>query len=116
MSDYPQADNALIERLQWIMERHYTGYQNRVDRDTLTTHVMGSTNDSNDRKVRDAIAELPIVWDDGYFLPVSRAEARAFQATMTSRMASISKRLRVLDDYLRGLGEHAEQPNLLEYR
>ena len=70
------------------------------DRDALVYRVRRLMKTS-DRQVRDAIAELPVVWDDGYFIPTSYNEASGYIASMRSRQAAIGQRLRVLDDYLR---------------
>jgi len=112
MTDYPQTNDKLTERVWRIMQKH-RGYDNRVSRDLLTLEVCGqdcmnwldrgswSVKKSSDRKVRDAIAELPIIWDDGYFIPRTFQEANKYQASMISRIASINKRLRILDTWLK---------------
>ena len=98
--NYPQADSALVEQV-WELIRWHTGYDSRIDRKDLTFDVFGQYTESLDRKVRDALAELPVVWDDGYFVPTSYEEAEGYIAGMRSRQAAIGQRLRVLDDYLR---------------
>jgi hypothetical protein len=99
VSDYPQADEKL-KRAIWNLMQSHTGYERRVDRDALVYRVKRLTRTS-DRQVRDALAELPVVWDDGYFIPTSYNEASGYIASMRSRQAAIGQRLRVLDDYLR---------------
>ena len=99
MTNYPQADDKL-KRTIWRLMQTHTGYDRRVDRDELVQRVKRLTQTS-DRQVRDAISELPIVWDDGYFIPTSYNEASGYIASMRSRQAAIGQRLRVLDDYLR---------------
>ena len=96
---YPQADTQLTRDVWRVMQRH-KGRENRIDRDKLTLRIYGSWNKSKDRKVRDALAELPVVWDDGYFVPVTDDEAEQYRAAMRSRQAAIGKRLRILDDWL----------------
>jgi len=100
MTDYPQADDPTIRRLWMIMQRH-RGYDNRISREALTFAMFTKVSKSYDRKVRDAIAELPIIWDDGYFIPRTFQEANKYQASMISRITSISKRLRILDTWLK---------------
>jgi hypothetical protein len=102
--NYPQADSALVRHL-WIIIKCYQGYENRINRDNLTFIVFGKNSPSLDRKIRDALAELPVVWDDGYFVPTSYDEAEGYIASMRSRQAAIGQRLRVLDDYLRAQRE-----------
>lgn len=97
--DYPQTSDQLTERVWQIMQRH-KGYDRRIDRDTLTFAVYRKVSKSYDRKVRDALAELPVVWDGGYFIPVTDDEAKSYREQMKSRQAAIGKRLRVLDDWL----------------
>jgi len=100
MTDYPQADDPTIRRLWMIMQRH-RGHENRISREALTFAMFTKVSKSYDRKVRDAIAELPIIWDDGYFIPRTFQEANKYQASMISRITSISKRLRILDTWLK---------------
>jgi len=104
MSEYPQADETLIGQLWEIMQRH-NGFDRRIHRDTLTFAVYRKVSKSYDRKIRDALAELPVVWDDGYFIPESFDEAAGYIASMRSRQAAIGQRLRVLDEYLRNRRE-----------
>jgi len=100
MSEYPQASNELVEQVWQAMQAH-KGYKKRVDRGHLTIRIFGDISESLDRKIRDALAELPVVWDDGYFVPTSYDEASGYIASMRSRQAAIRQRLRVLDQYLR---------------
>ena len=102
--NYPQADDPLVEQVWEIMQRHKS-YDKRIHRDTLTFAVYRKVSKSYDRKIRDALAELPVVWDDGYFVPTSYDEASGYIASMRSRQAAIGQRLRVLDDYLRAQRE-----------
>jgi hypothetical protein len=113
---YPQADDPLIEQVWQIMQKH-KGYDRRIDRDTLTFAVYHKVSKSYDRKVRDALAELPVVWKDGYFVPETAAEAEQYRASMRSRQAAIGKRLRILDEWLTGQREpeRAEQMMLLDF-
>lgn len=96
---FHQADEALIDRVRVLMQFH-KGYLHRIDRDLLTQRIYGKVNKSLDRKIRDALSELPVVWDDGYFIPTSAKEAEGYIAGMRSRQAAIGKRLRILDEYL----------------
>ena len=112
---YPQADDPTIQQVWRIMQRH-RGKDNRIQRETLTFAVFHKVSKSHDRKVRDALAELPVVWDDGYFIPQTNREAQPYRIAMTSRRASIAKRLRILDDYMKHQAEpvKVEQMQLLE--
>jgi hypothetical protein len=98
--NYPQTDTELTQRIWQVMQWH-KGYLQRIDRALLTQRIFGNVTESNDRKIRDALSELPVVWDDGYFVPINKAEAEGYIAGMKSRQASIGKRLRVLEEYLR---------------
>lgn len=116
MSDiYPQADSDLVRRVWQVMQQH-KGYDRRIDRDSLTLAATKSLTKNNDRKARDALAELPVIWQDGYFIPKNQREAAPYRAAMQSRQAAIGQRLRELDDYLRSLGAEVEQLSLLEDR
>ena len=112
---YPTADTNLTADVWRVMQTR-KGYQNRIQRDRLTLAVFGRYNDSLDRKVRDALSNLPVVWSDGYFVPTSIDEAEDYIAGMRSRQAAIGQRLRVLDDYLRRQREpvKVQQMQLME--
>ena len=112
---YPQTNDDLTDQV-WAVMQYHRGYMHRIDRERLTSMVLGKVTDSNDRKVRDALSELPVVWNDGYFVPTSQREAEEYRAAMQSRIKSISKRLRVLDDYLRSQNEpvRVEQMNWIQ--
>jgi hypothetical protein len=115
MYEHIHNTDPLVQQVWSVMQAH-RGFERRVDRGRLTYHVFGEVNDNLDRKVRDAIAELPIVWSDGYFIPQTWDEAADYIAGMRSRQAAIGQRLRVLDDYLRAQREpvRVEQMQLLE--
>jgi hypothetical protein len=114
---YPQADDPTIERTWAIMQRRHKGYDNRIDRERLTLAVYGRVSKSYDRKIRDALAELPVVWDDGYFIPTSRAEAEGYIAGMRSRQKAISERIRIIEDHLKRTNEpiSGHQPILINF-
>lgn len=97
---HPTTDSALTEKIWRVMQSH-KGYERRIDRDRLTYLVFGKVTDNKDRKVRDALSQLPVVHDDGYFVPTSEREAEPYISAMRSRQAAIGQRLRLLDDYLR---------------
>jgi hypothetical protein len=97
--NYPQADDPLVEQV-WQVMKYHQGRLHRIDRAVLSVRVFGKYSDANDRKVRDALSELPVVWDDGYFVPRDQREAQGYVSAMRSRQAAIGKRLRVLDEYL----------------
>ena len=109
--EFYQADENL-KRTIWNLMQAHTGFANRVDRDALVYRVKRLMKTS-DRQVRDAIAELPIVWDDGYFIPQTHDEAQDYIAGMRSRQAAIGQRLRVLDDYLRAQREPVRVEQLM---
>ena len=96
---YPQADDPLVEQVWQVMSWH-VGYVHRIDRGELTKIVFGKVTKTYDRKVRDALSELPVVWNDGYFVPVNEREAEGYIAQMKSRQAAIGQRLRILQEYL----------------
>jgi len=108
-------EDELVKKIWEIMQYH-KGYERRIARETLTFAATKSLTKNTDRKVRDALAELPVIWQDGYFIPVTQEEADAYIASMRSRQAAIGQRLRVLDGYLRQRREpeHAEQMKLME--
>ena len=99
MTNYPQADDPLVAEV-WQVMRWRIGFVYRIDRALLSVRVFGKYSDNNDRKIRDALTELPVVWDDGYFVPRNEAEAQGYIASMKSRQAAIGKRLRILDEFL----------------
>ena len=115
MNTYPQTDSELTERIWRLMQWH-TGKERRIQRGDLTRRIYGRVTTSLDRKVRDALAELPIVWDGGYFIPETKQEAEDYIASMRSRQASIGQRLRIVENYLRQQGEpeRVEQMRLME--
>ena len=109
MNQYPQADTELKDKVWQLMQFH-RGYLHRIDRNELTTRIFGKFTDTKDRKVRDALSELPVVWDDGYFIPLTREEAQGYISGMKSRQAAIQSKLHIIDDYLR----HDAQPVKVE--
>ena len=113
MNDYPQADYDLVQRTWDIMQRHI-GREKRINRELLIVAVFGAINENYDRQLRDALAKLPVIWEDGYFIPKNNREAAGYRISMKSRQAAIGQRLKVLDDYLRTLGADVEQLSLLE--
>ena len=113
MENYPQADYDLIQRTWDIMQRH-KGRDRRISRELLIVSVFGTISETYDRQLRDALAQLPVIWENGYFIPESHREAESYRASMQSRQAAIGQRLQVLDEYLRKLGSDVEQLSLLE--
>ena len=115
MTNYPQADDPLIEKVWQVMQFH-TGKMHRLQRSELTKRIYGKVTKSYDRKIRDALSELPVIWDDGYFVPINEREAEGYISAMRSRQAAIGQRLRILDEYLRCNQEpvRVEQMQLLE--
>ncbi|MDY6867012.1 MAG: hypothetical protein SVT56_03785 [Chloroflexota bacterium] len=110
----PKANDDLIMAVEKIMRLH-VGYKNRIDREDLVLEVTDCINSKvADRKVRNALAELPVIWQDGYFIPQTEREARKYIASMRSRQAAIGQRLRILDDHFRRGTERVRQLELVE--
>ena len=99
MPNYPQADDPLVDQVWQLMQWH-KGKMHRIQRSEVTKRIYGKVTKSLDRKIRDALAELPVIWDDGYFVPINEHEAEGYISAMRSRQAAIGQRLRVLDAYL----------------
>jgi len=98
---YPTTDGTLTDKI-WLVMQSHKGYERRIDRSDLVLQVMHSINsDIDDRKVRDALSELPVVWNDGYYIPTTEREAQDYIASMRSRQASIGQRLRIVEEYLK---------------
>ncbi len=115
MNDYPQADTELIQQV-WDVMRLHAGYMHRIDRADLARRIFGKATESNDRKIRDALSELPVVWDNGYFVPTSYREAEGYIAGMKSRQAAIAQKIRIIEGHLRRANEpiKVEQMMLME--
>lgn len=124
MTDYPQATPDITEAVKAILENH-KGKDNAIKRDHLTFAVFRGecldydTNgneiviESYDRRIRDALSETAAVnTGTGYFLPTCRDEALQYTASMRSRVKAINRKLAIVDDYIRNLGEYAEQMKL----
>jgi len=79
MTDYPQADYDLVQRTWDIMQRHI-GREKRINRELLIVAVFGVINQTYDRQLRDALAKLPVIWEDGYFIPKNHREAAGFES------------------------------------
>ena len=112
---YPQANDELKEQVRRVMQYH-VGYLHRIDRDDLTARIFGEVTDNYDRKIRDALSDLPVVHDGGYFVPLNHREADGYIAGMKSRMAAIAQKIRIIQDHLRREAEpvQVEQMQLLE--
>ena len=98
---YPSSDYKLISRV-WVVMQNHVGFLARIGRRRLVNIVMHRWSESNDRKIRDALSELPVIWDRGYFIPANEKEAEGYVAAMRSRQASIGRRLKVLDNHFVG--------------
>ena len=101
--EFYQSDEQL-KRTIWRLMQAHTGFDRRVTREELV-HRVQRLMSTSDRQVRDALSELPIVWDDGYFIPRTRTEADGYIAGMRSRQAAIASKIRIIDDYLRSESE-----------
>ena len=117
MNLYPESDDALVRKVWQIMQQH-KGHAHRIERDRLIVHVFGRVTKTYDRQLRDALSELPVIWQDGYFIPETKQEAQEYIASMRSRQVSIGQRLQVLEGYLkqRREPERVEQMKLMEVR
>lgn len=113
MSDHPRADYDLIQRTWDIMQRHI-GREKRISRESLVIAVFGAINEIYDRQLQDALAKLPVIWEDGYFIAANKREAAGYRILMQAKKAAISQQLKVLDDYLQKLGTDIEQVSFLE--
>jgi hypothetical protein len=111
MSAYPQADDEFVRRVERYMNMHHKGYENRVSR-----HMLNFVLRTNDRKIRDALSQIPGVCqqDKGYFIPTSREEALPYMNTLRSYIKSFRERLVALEGYLATVQEpqKAEQLTL----
>ena len=115
MNIYPESDDALVRKVWQIMQQH-KGHAHRIERDRLIVHVFGRVTKTYDRQLRDALSELPVVWDNGYFVPVDRDEAKGYIESMRSRIGAIAGKVRIIEDHLRHETEPVKvaQPKLLE--
>ena len=117
MTDYPQATQDTVDLVWAAMQRDHTGYENRISRRALTIRVFGKacytiSDDrslviilSYDRKLRDALSQLPVVWDDGYFVPTSKEEAKGYIAANRSRIRNLGKKNWIVERFLREQAE-----------
>lgn len=115
MTDYPQATPDITEAVKAILENH-KGKSNAIKRETLTFAVFRKVSKSYDRKLRDALSQLPVVWDDGYFVPTSMKEAERYLSSNRSRQVQLGKKNWIVERYLRQQAEsvQVEQLELLE--
>ena len=86
------------------MQRHI-GVDRRIQRETLTFAVFRKVSQSYDRKLRDALSQIPVVWDDGYFIPASMEEAKGYLASNRSRIVNLGKKNWIDERYLRQQAE-----------
>lgn len=120
MTDYPQADDELTAHVWNIMSTWHRGVGNKIDRSALTWKIFGyaaTTRSANgvrsvlpsyDRRMRDALSRLPVVHDDGYFVPETFEEAESYMNRERSRIRSLAKRQRMLNDWLK----HRREPEI----
>ena len=113
-----QSDDLLKQRVWNIMQSH-VGYDNKIGRRPLVIHACGNYTRTNDRKVRDALSELPVIstskGDGGYWLPVSDREINEYESEMMSRIASIQQKISLARTWLKHnrQPEHVEQMRLV---
>jgi hypothetical protein len=104
----------------WKIMQSHVGIDNRILRPNLVVHACGRWSETNDRKVRDVIADLPIIstskGDGGYWLPASDKEINDYESEMLSRVASIRQKVQFTRKWLKAnrQPERAVQPQLLE--
>jgi len=121
---YPKSNLDLDRRVEYTMRMYHFGYRNRIARDSLAVEVygrecldkQGNVKDSYDRKLRDALSELPVIWQDGYFVPATRREAEGYLGRERKKAVSILQRVRSVETHLRTQGERVNwrQEKLLE--
>ena len=125
---YPKSNLDLDRRVEYTMRMYHFGYRNRIARDALAVEVYGwrcleyddngheTINANYDRRLRDALSELPVIWQDGYFIPATRREAEGYLGRERKKAVSILQRVRSVEAHLRTQGERVnwEQKKLLE--
>lgn len=87
---YPKSDTSLQDKIANILRDH-VGRDNRISRDCLVHLATGEINPTNDRKVRDAIANMPMVLSTlreggGYWWGRDIQEANAYANEQWSRI------------------------------
>lgn len=118
-NQFYEGDDLLKRRVWKIMQSH-VGMENKVLRPDLVVHACGRWSKTNDRKVRDVIADLPIIstskGDGGYWLPATEDEIDNYAKEMLSRTKKIHEKVRFSRRWLRQnrQPERASQPKLLE--
>jgi hypothetical protein len=108
MTNYPQADQDLTTRVKEIMHRDHTGYENRISRRDLVLKVLNTINDdSDDRKLRDALSQLPVIWYNGYFIPTIEDQDKvdAYTGGNVSRIRNLGRKNWIVERYLREQAE-----------
>jgi hypothetical protein len=116
---YPKSNSDLDKRVEHTMRMYHFGYRNRIARDSLAVEIYGrecleyddngreTVNANYDRKLRDALSELPVIWQDGYFIPATRREAEGYLGRERKKAVSILQRVRSVEHHLRTQGERA---------
>jgi hypothetical protein len=116
--NYPQTDTELTQRIWQVMQAH-VGIDNRITRKALVAQSCGMWTTANDRKVRDALSELPVISTStaggGYWLPASESEVNAWESEMLSRTQEIYKRINLARRWVKvnRQPERAEQMRLV---
>lgn len=114
-----KSDEYLKRKVWQIMQLH-VGIDNRINRKSLVEQACGMWTSANDRKVRDALSELPVISTStgggGYWLPASESEINAWESEMLSRTQEIFKRISLARKWLRMNRQpaKAQQPMLLD--
>jgi len=111
--EYPKSNHDLDKRVEYTMRMYHFGYRNRIARDDLAVKIygrecldkQGNVKDSYDRKLRDALSGLPVIWQDGYFIPATRREAEGYLGRERKKAVSILQRVRSVEAHLRTQGE-----------
>ena len=98
--DY-HANDELKDIIQTLM-RYHVGQENKISRANLVYQV-NLYYETSDRKIRDAISELPILstssGDGGYWWIGSQAELNAWANEMTSRAYQLFDRVKMVRDW-----------------
>ena len=104
---YPKSDTSLQDKIAHILREH-VGRDNRISRDCLVHLATGEINDTNDRKVRDAIAGMPMVLSTlkeggGYWWGKDITEANAYAneqwQRITGTIENVNSRIEYFKQY-----------------
>ena len=99
---YPKSNLDLDRRVR-IMDIMREGHSSEVER------LLDVMDDIYAQLVTmdfpDALSELPVIWQDGYFVPATRREAEGYLGRERKKAVSILQRVRSVEAHLRTQGE-----------